>query len=168
MLEKEYVLYHSKKKRYVSIDSKARPTFVFDPAKAKAFTHTAAKNFLRVNARGEFKNCRIEPVDEKVRQQLVPTVNAAVSQSDILQKVIDDLSIKVKDCELQMLDLYHFAGNNPKLPAHRGYKIYKKLAELVQERAKAKAQIQAIKSAMTYEYVPYNPRTELYEELKNM
>lgn len=115
MLEKEYVLYHSKKKRYVAIDSKARPTFVFDPAKAKAFTHTAAKNFLRVNARGEFKNCRIEPVDEKVRQQLVPTVNAAVSQSDILQKVIDDLSIKVKDCELQMLDLYHFAGNNPKL-----------------------------------------------------
>lgn len=168
MLEKEYVLYHSKKKRYVAIDSKARPTFVFDPAKAKAFTHTAAKNFLRVNARGEFKNCRIEPVDEKVRQQLVPTVNAAVSQSNVLQKIIDDLSITVHDCDLKMVDLYHFAGNNPKLPAHRGYKIYKKLAELVQERAKAKAQIQAIKSAMTYEYVPYNPRTELYNELKNM
>lgn len=136
MLEKEYVLYHSKKKRYVAIDSKARPTFVFDPAKAKAFTHTAAKNFLRVNARGEFKNCRIEPVDEKVRQQLVPTVNAAVSQSDVLQKIIDDLSIKVKDYELQMLDLYHFAGNNPKLPAHRGYKIYKNWPSLCRNEPK--------------------------------
>ena len=112
--------------------------------------------------------CRIEPVDEKVRQQLVPTVNAAVSQSDVLQRIIDDLSITVHDCDLKMVDLYHFAGNNPKLPAHRGYKIYKKLAELVQERAKAKAQIQAIKSAMTYEYVPYNPRTELYNELDKM
>ena len=78
---------------------------MFDPAKAKAVTHTAAKNFLRVNARGEFKNCRIEPVDEKVRQQLIPTVNAAVSQSDILQKVIDDLSITVHDCDLKMVDL---------------------------------------------------------------
>lgn len=164
----QYLLYHPKFKKYVAFDPDSKPIFVFNPDKAKFFTHAAASNFMQKNAFGEFKFCNIIPCGGNVRQMIADASNTSVARNDLFQKLMDTLEDKVRNYDAQMVDLYHYVGNNPRPTAPKAYKVYAKLSAIVQERSKAKAQIQAIREAMKFEYKPYQARTELYDELINL
>ena len=167
MVEQDFVIFSPKKNAYITVDSLAKTSLTTNIQLARRFKERAAKNFLINNLKNVSGVFQLKAVDAKQattdHQNIMDAVNANMPKmfDDLEQALIE----QVQQFESQMIDLYHYIGNNANLPAHKGYKMYKKLAELVQNRAKAKAQLQAIQKAKNFRYVPYTPRTELYEQL---
>ena len=175
-MEQDYVIFSPQKNAYVAVDDRANTSLTTNIQLARRFKERAAKNFLANNLKntsGVFKLKAVETKQVKESTIREPVKTGHQSIMDVVNantpKMFDDLEQalieQVQQFELQMIDLYHYIGNNANLPAHKGYKMYKKLAELVQDRAKVKAQLKAVHEAKNFRYVPYTPRTELYEQL---
>ena len=184
MDEKQYCLFSPSKMAYIAVDGKSRATITTNRDLAKRFSQTAARNFLKHNVKpsfGAFCITEIEPsasqiinkkpaaqVPSKTRQTLGRDSVRTVRGESKLREMMDELKDEQSQYDMQLSDLYHYAGDHPRLSACKGYKLYKKLVEIVKKRAEVKLQIAAIEEMLLREVQPYKPRTELYNELDKM
>ena len=170
--EQMYVLYSPQKNVYVMLDPRNNVSLTTRKEIARRFTQKAGKNFLLNNMKGVVEKFRLEPVGlkDKDESQSILKVNACESiyGNSELKNLMDKLSGELSNFDLQLTDLYHFAGDHPRLSACKGYKVYRKLVAIVQKRAEVKLQMRTIQEAIQREKQPYNPRTGVYDELDKM
>lgn len=186
MDEQQYCLFSPSKMAYIAVDKKARATITTNRDLAKRFTQQAAKNYLKFNVKpsfGTFCISEIEPSASQIinkkptaSQQKTTKTNESLGRASVrsvrgeskLREMMDELNAEQSQYDMQLSDLYHYAGDHPRLSACKGYKLYKKLVEIVKKRAEVKLQIAAIEEMLLRESQPYKPRTELYSELENL
>ena len=165
-----FYLFNKKKSAYITIDQFARASLTTDANKAKRFAEKAAINYLNNQLNQTKGEYRIIPCGEDVKSEA--TTATLVKSADIVElrenpwikKAVEELNDQLQQCDLQMSDLYHYAYLHPRLPADKGYKLYRILSRVAGRRAEIKIQLSAIQNC-TEVRKPYNPRTELYGNL---
>lgn len=98
------------------------------------------------------------PAKPKLHMEAKQIISNAVSQLD------DEISM----LDLEFNDIYHFMLHHANLPAHKGYKLYKKMTDVLVKRSEVKLLRNKMSIVMKAKIEPYKARTNTYEELEQL